>query len=136
MNPLNLFKYLEKEKGKPIPLRIKLIMGLPLTPEELDVKGYLNLDETPIKFLPPGLKVEGDLLVSYTDITSLPQGLQVGGDLELVGTEITSLPHDLKVKGNIWLRNTPLAGKSDDEILAMLKKNFFKTGYIKGFIDT
>jgi hypothetical protein len=156
MNPLNFFKFLEKEKGKPIPLKVKLIHGLPLTPDELNVKGdlflhdtnitslpqglkiggHLTLDNTSITSLPDGLKVKGDLYLNNTDITSLPQGLQVGGDLDLTSNDITSLPFDLKVEGNIWLRRTPLAGKSDDEILAMLKKGFFKTGYIKGFIDT
>ena len=109
MNSLNLFKYLEKEKGKPIPLRLKLVHGLLLNPEDLDVKGDLYLDRT--------------------NITSLPQDLKVGGNLDLANTKITSLPEDLQVERHLWLRNTPLTKKSDEEIRAMLT-----TGYIKGEI--
>jgi hypothetical protein len=129
MNPINFFKYLEKEKGRPIPIEIKLIMGLPLTPDELNVKGDLNLDETPIKFLPQGLQVGGYLYLYGTSITSLPQGLKVGGFLDLTNTPITSLPQGLKVGGNLYIKYTPLAQKSDEEIRAMLT-----TGYIKGEI--
>jgi len=109
MNPLNFFKFLEKEKGRPIPIEIKLVHGLPLTPEELDVKETLNLWNTPI--------------------TSLPQGLKVGVSLILWKTKITFLPSDLQVGANLWIRGTPLAKKSDEEIRAMLT-----TGYIKGKI--
>jgi len=154
MNPLNLFKYLEKEKGKPIPVNLKLIHGLPLTPEDLDVKGdldlrgskitflpkglrvggYIILNKTPITALPENLEVESDLNLTDTPITSLPKGLKVGGYLALENTSISSLPPDLKVEGSLWIENTPLAKKTDKEIRAMLKKFFSKTGYIKGGI--
>jgi len=148
MNPLNLFKYLEKEKGRPIPIEIKLINGLPLTPQELNVKGNLDLSGTPIESLPQGLQVRGDLYLYGTSITSLPQGLKVGylslentpiaslpkglkvgRALNLWSTSIASLPPDLQVEENLWIEDTPLAKKSDEEIRAMLK-----TGYIKGII--
>jgi len=129
MNPVNLFKFLEKQKGKPIPVQVKLILGLPLTPEELDVKGDLDLSDTKITSLPQGLKVEGNLLTSDTKIKSLPQGLKVTVSLFISATKITSLPPDLEVGGNLWIFGTPLAKKSDEEIRAMLT-----TGYIKGEI--
>jgi len=109
MNPLNLFKFIEKEKGRPIPFKVKLLLGLPLTPKELNVKGNLDLYNT--------------------SITSLPQGLKVRGYLILMDTPIASLPSDLQVEENLWIEDTPLAKKSDEEIRAMLK-----TGYIKGTI--
>jgi hypothetical protein len=150
MNPLNLFKFLEKEKGKPIPLKIKLIKGLPLTPEELDVKGYIDLYGTSIISLPPDLKIEEHLLLTRSSIsslspnlqvgrnlylmrcknlTSLPENLQVGESLYLIYTRITSLPPDLKVGKDIHIGGTSLAEKTDKEIRAMLT-----TGYIKGMI--
>jgi len=151
MNPVNLFKYLEKQKGKPIPLRLKLVQGLPLTPEELDVKGDLNLYYSQkITSLPSDLKVEGHLLLTRSSISSLSPNLQVGGNLYLYGTKITSLPPGLKVGGSLYLMlcknlislppdlkverdiyvgGTPLAEKTDKEIRAMLT-----TGYIKGII--
>jgi hypothetical protein len=129
MNTLSLFKYLEKEKGKPIPLKLKIIHGLPVTLEELDVKGYLILYNSKITSLPQGLKVRKALFLGYNPITSLPKGLKVGEHFNLEHTEISFLPSDLQVERYIWIENTPLAQKSDEEIRAMLT-----TGYIKGNI--
>ena len=61
------------------------------------VKGYLNLQNTPIINLPEGLEVEGNLWLSNTPITSLPEGLVV--------------------KGYLWLNNTPISRN-----LELLKK--------------
>jgi hypothetical protein len=129
MKLISLFKFLEKEKGKPIPFEVKILHGLPLTPEELDVKGDLDLSDTKIKYLPKGLKIEHFLVISDTKITSLPPDLEVRGHIFMSDTKITSLPPDLKVEGNVWMFGTPLAKKSDKEIRAMLT-----TGYIKGNI--
>ena len=134
MNPVNLFKYLEKEKGKPIPVKYKILYGLPLTPEELDVKGSLYFEGysryIQITSLPPGLKVGENLDLYSTKITSLPQGLQVGNVLDLENLKIDSLPPDLKVGGSLRIGGTPLRHRSDKEIRAMLT-----TGYIKGKIE-
>lgn len=130
MNPINLFKFLEKEKGKiPSSIEIKLIIGLPLTPDELDIKEDLSLYKSQITSLPPNLKVEGFLDLENTLIKSLPQGLQVGDFLDIRRTEIASLPPDLKVEGNLYIAFTPLAKKQTSEIRAMLTK-----GYINGDI--
>jgi hypothetical protein len=133
MNALNLFKFLEKEKGKPIPVKYKILYGLPLTPEELNVKGSLYFEGysryIQIISLPQGLKVGENLDLYSTKITSLPQGLQVGNILDLEGLKIDSLPPDLKVEGSLRIAFTPLRYKSDEEIRAMLT-----TGYIKGGI--
>ena len=148
MNPLNLFKFLEKEKGIPVPLRIKLVMGLPLTPDELNVKGDLYLRDSKITSLPQGLKVKGylslyrskitslpknleteGLRLTGTPIASLPSGLKINGSLNISFTKISTLPPDLKVEETVWINGTPLSKKSDEEIRAMLT-----TGYIKGMI--
>jgi hypothetical protein len=101
-NIYNLFKFLNDKEGKKIPLKVKLILSPEtLTPEDLDVEGYLNLHRT--------------------KITSLPQGLQVGGLLDLRKTKITSLPQDLQVGGFLDLRQTPLSKKySKEEIRKMV----------------
>jgi hypothetical protein len=109
MNPLNLFKYLEKEKGIPVPLRLKLIHGLPLTPEDLNVKGYLHLSDSKITSLPKGLKVGGSLhLQNCKNLTSLPEDLEIGGHLDLKNTPITSLPQGLKVEESLYMEKTPI----------------------------
>jgi Leucine-rich repeat (LRR) protein len=149
MNPVNLFKFLEKQKGKLIPFKVKIVLGLPLTPEELDVEGNINLIGSRITSLPEGLRVRGwvdlgsssikslpenlfvlkSLVLSGTPIRSLPSGLHVGGSLVLEDSNIESLPSDLKVGRSLNIISTPLAQKSDEEIRAMLT-----TGYIKGII--
>jgi hypothetical protein len=93
LNAINILKFLEKVDNRPIPLRVKLINNLPLTPEDLNVTGNLNLRYTPITSLPDNLKVGGSLDISYTNIKSLPNNLQVGGGrgLYLVNTPLSKL---------------------------------------------
>jgi len=93
LNTINIFKFLEKVDNRPIPFRTKLIHNLPLTPEDLNVKGDLNLSNTPITSLPDNLQVGGSLDISYTNIKSLPNNLQVGGGrgLYLVNTPLSKL---------------------------------------------
>jgi hypothetical protein len=129
MNPINLFKFLEKEKGRPLPVRLKFIYGLPLTPDDLDIKGDLFLYNIKITSIPRDFQVGGTLSLTLTNITSLPPGLKVKDNLYLRNTNITSLPPDLKVGRDIYLQDTPLAEKSEKQILAMVT-----TGYIKGRI--
>jgi len=149
MNPINFFKFLEKKKGISMPFQAKFLMGLPLTPEELNVngnlsflgsritslpeglrvRGWVNLESSSIKSLPENLFVLKSLVLSGTPIRSLPSGLHVGGSLVLEACDIESLPSDLKVGRSLNLLYTPLAEKSDEEIRAMLT-----TGYIKGGI--
>jgi hypothetical protein len=79
-NIYNFFKFLEDKEGRPIPFKIKLIYTPEtLTPDELNVRGNLNLRNTPITSLPDGLQVRGYLHLANTKITSLPKGLKVGG---------------------------------------------------------
>jgi hypothetical protein len=128
-NIYNFFKFLEDKEGRPIPFKIKLIHApKTLTPDELNVKGNLNLMNTKIKSLPDGLQVRGYLYLRDTPITSLPEGLKVERWLDLRNTPITSLPKGLQVRGDLYIENTPLAKKSNEEIKAMIEP----TGFIKG----
>jgi hypothetical protein len=79
-----------------------------------DIKGDLNLSDTPITSLPDNLSVKGDLDLRDTKITSLPDNLSVGGDLDLRGTPITSLPDNLSVGGDLDLRGTPITSLPDN----------------------
>ena len=149
----NLFKFLEKKKGTETPLRVKLLYAPDeLTDEDLQVKGDLNLKNTPITSLPDNLQVGGSLTLANTKITSLPDNLQVGGSLfiyrtpftslpdnlkvgrhlNLSDTKITSLPDNLKIGGNLFLYNNPLGKKyTKEEIRKMVKDT---GGYVKGEI--
>ena len=111
MNLLLIYKFLKSKKGREIPVREKLIHGLPLSKDELNIKGSLNLMNTPIKFLPNNLNVGGSLFLNGTKIKFLPDNLSVNESLYLSVTSIKSLPNNLKVEGNIFLMNTPLSQK-------------------------
>ncbi len=124
MDPLyaKFFQYLEDIGEQKFPLKIKFLNPdqFTITPEDLDVKGSLDLSKSKITSLPDNLKVEGYLdLYGTSTITSLPDNLQVGNNLYLTGTKITSLPKDLQVKGSIFLFNTPLFFKTEAEIRQM-----------------
>ena len=149
-NIYNLFKFLEEKKGKPIPLKLKLIYApetltkdelnvegslylyktkISSLPDNLKVGGFLDLGNTPISSLPDNLKVGGFLSLRDTKISSLPDNLTVGGFLDLRYTQITSLPDNLHVELRIYLKNTPLADKySKEQIRKMIKE---KGGYVK-----
>jgi hypothetical protein len=109
----NLFKFIEDKKPqyKP-PFKVKLIHAPEtLTKEDLNVKGDLDLNDTPIQSLPNDLEVEGNLWLISSQIQSLPDNLRVGGDLYLGNTPIQSLPNGLKVGGDLLLYETPLSKK-------------------------
>jgi len=113
----NLFKFIEDKRPEyKVPFKFKLLYGPELiTKEDLNVKGNLDLSDTPIQSLPNGLEVEGDLFLDNTPIQSLPNGLEVGGSLGLSNTPIQSLPNNLKVGGILNLIGTPLSKKYTTE---------------------
>ena len=142
MNPISIYKFLKSKKGREIPVREKLIHGLPLSKDELNVKGSLFLNRTKIKFLPDDLNVEGylvlrdsqieylpdnlnigkNLFLRNTPIKSLPNNLKVGLNLNLNDTQIISLPNNLKIGYNLYLSNTPLSKKySKEEIRKIIE---------------
>ena len=81
-----IFEFLEKKEEHNVPLQWKLINNIPLTKEELNIEGDLDLSyTTKITFLPQGLTIEGDLYIDYSYV-ELPKGLKVGGDVYVTGT--------------------------------------------------
>jgi hypothetical protein len=78
-------------------------------PDNLEVEGDLDLENTPITSLPNNLSVQGYLNIKgCKNITSLPDSLKVGKDLNLGGTSISLLPDNLKVNGYLNLESTPI----------------------------
>jgi hypothetical protein len=146
----NIFDFLEKEENKKHKDRDTFIwkvkLGYPLTKEELNVKGDLNLSHSGITSLPKGLKVGGNLLLTgskitslpeglnvvdvlclyNTEIESLPKGLKVGDQLDLRWTKVTSLPRGLEVGGFLRIGDTDLEDYSDDDLRKMVKPGFIK----------
>jgi hypothetical protein len=129
-------------------LEWKLLFNEPLTEEDLNVKGNLDLSFSKIESLPKGLKVGGDLdlvksesltflpeglevgnhlYLSFSKIESLPKGLKVGGNLNLFKcVKLTSLPKGLKVGGDLHIYGAPIAKFEDNEIREMIKPGFIK----------
>ena len=68
-----IFKFLEEKEQHKVPFIIKVKCEIPLTKEELIVKGNLNLKGSKITSLPEGLEVHHSLfikniaLLEYTD---------------------------------------------------------------------
>lgn len=155
LNLINIFKFLEKKDNRPIPLRVKLLNNLPLTPEDLDIKGDLDLHSTKITSLPDNLKVSGNLDLYDTPITSLPDDLEVGGNLYLTRTnkldtlpanltvgrdldlsensQITELPDNLTVGRDLWLRNTQI-NSIPDNLTVGGEVNLFANPIVKQYM--
>ena len=122
-----IFEFLKEEEQHNAPFKWKLINNEPLTKEELNVEGSLNLSYSKITQLPKGLKVNGGLYLENTNIKSLPEGLRVQFSLSLSYTKIESLPKGLKVFGILRIWDTPIAQKyTDEEIREMIKPGFIK----------
>jgi hypothetical protein len=127
----NIFKFLEEKGEHKAPFKWKLENNIPLSKEELNVKGTLRLSYSDITSLPEGLKVGDNLNLQNSEITSLPKNLKVGASLLLYYCKnITSLPEGLQVGGNLSIFNTPLVKLSDETILSMIEPD----GYINGYI--
>ena len=130
-----IFDFLEAKENK-IPkdkrtLTWKIMLNYPLTEEDLNFKGNLDLYKSKIKSLPKGLKISGNLTLYKTKITSLPEGLEVGGNLDLYWTNITSLPKGLKVDDYLNIRETTLLEYTDDELREMIQPGFIKGQIIR-----
>ena len=147
----NIFKFLEDEGEHKAPFKWKLENNIPLTKEELNFEGNLNLIGSDIKSLPKDFEVYGHLslydskieslpeelyvartliLTNCKNLTSLPKGLEVGEHLLLSHCPIKFLPEGLQVGGELTIFNTPLAKLSDETILSMIEPDGYITGEI------
>jgi len=125
-----IFEFLKEKEGHNVPFLWKFKNNIPLTEDDLNVKGDLILTYSDIESLPKGLKVGGDLDLFESKITSLPEGLEVGGDLDLSETNITLLPKGLQVGGKLFIRGSAVINYSFNELMDMIKPGFIK-GRIK-----
>jgi hypothetical protein len=117
----NIFNFIEKNDNRNAPLLWKLENDIPLTKEDLNVKGDFAPFFPRINSLPKGLKVGGDLDLSQVELTSLPEGLEVGGMLNLEGLQMTSLPKGMKVGGILVLNFSEM----NTGVSAILKSTAF-----------
>jgi hypothetical protein len=126
-----IIEFLEKEENRQKPFAYKVKINHPLTEEELNIKGDLNLNQSSIESLPNGLRVKGHLWLFGSDIKTLPEGLEVGGWMDVSHTYIESLPDNLHVGGHLWFKysnigeipkNLYVGGELDIEETPLAKK--------------
>jgi hypothetical protein len=105
-----IFEFLEKKENKLVKekgtLRWKIVFNEPLTEE--DFNRY------------------GDLDLSNLEITSLPEGLKVHRDLDLYNSKIKILPKGLEVWGDLYVTNTDLEDYTKEQIMIMIQPGFIK----------
>jgi hypothetical protein len=89
MNLETVFNFIKEKHGYDYPVRYKLINGLALTDDELNVKGDLDLSRSNLVYLPDNLHVGGDLDISFTKIKKLPNNLRIGRDFFLLKTPLS-----------------------------------------------
>lgn len=128
-----ILDFLEEEDDK-IPfdkgdLRWMLFFNEPISDDDLNIKGNLDLERLNITSLPEGLYVGGDLNLGYCkNLTLLLEGLYVGGDLFVDHCyNLKSLPKGLKVGGDLYISNSSIVNYSEEELRKMIEP-----GYIKG----
>ena len=121
-----IFEFLEENEEHKTPIKWKLINNIPLTEDDLNVKGDLDLFGSKIKSLPEGLKVSGTLDLIELNIETLPEGLKVGNNLLLAISSIQTLPKGLEVGGDLYIYGTPLTKYSGEELREMIKPGFIK----------
>ena len=102
-----IFDFLEEKEEHRAPFMWKYMNNIPLTEDDLNIEGDLDLFESKITSLPEGLKIKGNLNLQFSKITSLPKGLQVGGDL-FIRASVFAMDLD------------------DDELREMVKPGFIK----------
>ena len=126
-----IFEFLEEKEKHKAPFIWKLENDIPLTEDELNVKGDLDLHSFKKSSLPEGLKVGGILSLIFANIESLPEGLKVGSNLYLQRSKITSIPKGLEVNEDLILKKTALLEYTDEELREMIKPGFIKGEIIR-----
>ena len=101
-----IFDFLEEKGEQNPPFMWKYMNNIPLTEDDLNIEGDLDLSGIEATSIPEGLKIKGNLNLSSSKITSLPRDLNIKGGLNLTNTSITSLPRDLNIKGDLNLAHT------------------------------
>ena len=87
-----IFEFIKEKGEQNLPLFWKMKNNMPLTEEDLNVKGDLHLSNRNITSLPKGLKVYGNMSLGYSKVRKLPEGLEVGGTLNVSDSMISTLP--------------------------------------------
>jgi hypothetical protein len=111
-NIYNLFKFLEKTEGRPIPQAAELLYGEHKPGEDIVYEpetGGLLLDYSVFVRLPDNLTIKGDLTIENSkEYAALPKNLTVTGNLKIWDTGISDWPEGLTVGRSITFAKSPL----------------------------
>ena len=110
-NIVKLFSFLEKQTGKKLSLSKRLQLGLPVSEEELDIKGDLSLANAKglnLIRLPDNIRITGSLFLAGSSLLKLPNNLTVGRNLNISYTEIREIPESLKVGSGLYMESCPI----------------------------
>ena len=86
-------------------------------PDNLYIKGNLELRGSQVAELPGFLYVGGNMDIQETRITTLPNGLSVGGNLNLINSGVATFPEIIYIKGGL------IVGKNLEDAANKLKEN-------------
>jgi hypothetical protein len=118
MNLETIFEFIKEKRGYEYPVIYKLLNGLPLTDDELNIEGIaVDLRHSDITSLPDNLKISRDLSLYHSKIESLPNNLRVGKYLDLRDTKISSIPNNLIVGDGIFIHRTPLSKRYSIKVI-------------------
>jgi hypothetical protein len=122
-----IFEFLKEEEQHNAPFKWKHKNNIPLTEDDLNIEGDLELYEEDKNSLPEGLKIAGALAIyGVKNLTSLPKGLKVGSYLSIVESGIKTLPEGLEVGEYLEIDDTPLNNYTKSKIREMIKPGFIK----------
>ena len=132
MNLETVFNFIKEKRGYKIPLKYKLFNRIPLSEDELKIKGALDLYVENISLLPDNLTVLGYLDIRGTQVKWLPDNLRVGGNLYASFLFIDSIPDNLRVGEVLYIQGNPLIEKYDSHQIRKMIED--KGGYVKARI--
>jgi hypothetical protein len=100
------FKFIKEKYPKyDIPLKYILLFDPEsLTPNDLNIKGDLNLSDIPLTSLPDNLNIKGDLFIRNTNISQLPKSIKPNY-IEITGTPFLKKYLDKYKKSDLVISN-------------------------------
>lgn len=112
-----IFKYIQKKKGKPIPITAKILFNLPLNEKELFID-YLDI-RNPIYdvVLPENLFIHKNLCITNANLMYYPASTIVCDNIYIDTCVIHKLPNNLIANNNLFIINSQLNMLPDNLIV-------------------
>lgn len=82
---------------------VKKINNMEIRNGRITIFNSIHLNGSLVTLLPDNLSVRGTMDISNTDITKLPRGLEIFANFYVTSTKICWLPRDLVVYGTLYV---------------------------------